>query len=113
MATEPAAAPVYGQWRYRTLYACRDCVHRRRGERCPYAYRIYEKAYQRAHYQANKLRPHIIARQGMICAKCGKELTLGRDCCLDFIVPFIAGGQPIGDNLQLLCRPCNSSKSGR
>ena len=72
-----------------------------------------KKAYQRAHYQANKLRPHIIARQGMICAKCGKELTLGRDCCLDFIVPFIAGGQPIGDNLELLCRPCNSSKSGR
>ena len=113
MATEPAAAPVYGQGRYRTLYACRDCVHCRRGERRPYAYRIYEKAYQRAHYQANKLRPHIIARQGMICAKCGNELTLGRGCCLDFIVPFIAGGQPIGDNLQLLCRPCNSSKSGR
>ena len=113
MATEPAAAPVYGQGRYRTLYACRNFVHCRRGERCPYAYRIYEKAYQRAHYQANKLRSHIIARQGMICAKCGNELTLGRDCCLDFIVPFIAGGQPIGDNLQLLCRPCNSSKSGR
>ena len=110
MATEPAAAPVYGQGRYRTLYACRDCVHCRRGERCPHVYCIYENARASAHYHANKLRSEIIARQGMICAGCDKELTPGRDSCLDFIVPFIAGGQLTTGNLQLLCRSCNSCK---
>lgn len=49
-------------------------------------------------------------RDGFGCAHCGDP---SKDLCIDHVTPLIAGGTNDLDNLQLLCRPCNSKKSGR
>ncbi len=51
-------------------------------------------------------RSAIFARDGMKCLKCGSEESLS----LDHIRPLVAGGTNDDENLQTLCKRCNSSK---
>lgn len=51
----------------------------------------------------------LCARQKGRCAACAKSGPL----TTDHIVPLSQGGHDGPSNLQLLCRPCNSSKSAR
>lgn len=50
------------------------------------------------------------------CSLCGKDLTgllaSGVEPAVDHIVPLKLGGTNDPTNLQLLCKPCNSSKGG-
>jgi hypothetical protein len=48
----------------------------------------------------------LIERDGYSCRICGSE----NDITIDHIVPVIKGGKNYLDNLQLLCRSCNSRK---
>ncbi len=48
-------------------------------------------------------------RDGFGCAVCGEP---SRDLGVDHIIPLVAGGTNDLDNLQLLCRSCNSKKGG-
>lgn len=48
-------------------------------------------------------------RDGWECKRCGGHV----DLTVDHIVPVVAGGTNDFDNLQTLCRPCNSSKGAR
>jgi len=57
----------------------------------------------------NGLRKKVFARDGRVCKNCG----LSEDLTLDHIIPEINGGQTSFDNLQVLCRKCNSSKGAR
>jgi len=45
-------------------------------------------------------------RDNFTCICCGTRQRLS----IDHIVPEVLGGETIMDNLQTLCRPCNSRK---
>ncbi len=50
-----------------------------------------------------------LEQQGGQCAHCGTEEWLTKD----HIVPLAEGGTDFADNIQWLCRPCNSKKGAR
>jgi len=52
------------------------------------------------------LRNKIYQRDGHKCKICGSIEKL----CLDHVVPFSAGGKTEENNLQTLCKKCNSRK---
>ena len=51
-------------------------------------------------------------KQGGICPICGKHYDY-EDMEADHIIPFSKGGHTTPDNLQMLCRRCNNTKSDR
>lgn len=53
------------------------------------------------------MRRKIFERDGFACRRCGKTANLS----IDHIVPFTRGGTDEPENLQVLCRTCNSSKN--
>jgi 5-methylcytosine-specific restriction protein A len=55
------------------------------------------------------LRKKIIQRDDGICQRCGTQGATD----VDHIVPRAEGGTDSEENLQLLCKPCHASKSGR
>ena len=56
-----------------------------------------------------KLRITILDRDGWQCVQCGKPGDT-----VDHIIPRVKGGDMwASDNLQVLCKKCNSSKGGR
>lgn len=61
------------------------------------------------------VRYHVLHRAGFKCQACGARPTDSNDVelAIDHIVPFSLGGSNDASNLQVLCAPCNSSKSNR
>lgn len=57
----------------------------------------------------HSLRLEVYQRDGFICLHCGSV----DDLSLDHIHPYSLGGLDTLDNLQTLCRPCNSRKGAR
>lgn len=55
------------------------------------------------------LRFAVYERDGFQCLTCGSQESL----TLDHVHPFSLGGTDTLDNLQTLCRPCNSRKGAR
>lgn len=55
------------------------------------------------------LRSAVYERDGYVCLHCGT----GEALSLDHIHPWSLGGSDTLDNLQTLCRPCNSRKGAR
>lgn len=51
----------------------------------------------------------LVLRDGPFCKACGTTDNL----CVDHIIPMSRGGSDDMDNLQLLCRRCNSRKGAR
>lgn len=68
----------------------------------------YPERRKRANYEISfkHLRVMVFGRDGYKCNSCGT----GRDLTLDHIVPVLSGGSNEPDNLQTLCRSCNSKK---
>jgi hypothetical protein len=52
------------------------------------------------------LRMAVLRRDGFRCVICGAP----EDLMADHVVPELHGGEATSDNLQTLCRPCNSAK---
>ena len=61
------------------------------------------------------VRYHVLHRAGFKCQACGARPTDSNDVelAIDHIVPFSLGGSNDASNLQVLCAPCNGSKSNR
>lgn len=57
----------------------------------------------------DRLRTAVMERDEYRCVRCGTH----RDLCADHIFPEVLGGEATLENLQTLCRPCNTSKGGR
>ena len=55
---------------------------------------------------SEELRNEILERDGYKCRSCGA----GSDLCLDHKYAFVKGGRTEKENLQTLCRSCNSRK---
>jgi 5-methylcytosine-specific restriction endonuclease McrA len=56
-----------------------------------------------------KLRITVLDRDGWTCASCNRPAHT-----VDHIIPRVKGGDMWAlDNLQSLCKPCNSRKGGR
>lgn len=55
---------------------------------------------------SHNLRRRVFERDAYRCLNCGDW----RDLCADHIVPLSGGGPTTFDNLQTLCRSCNSRK---
>jgi hypothetical protein len=51
----------------------------------------------------------VWSRDGGVCVKCGASQLLH----FDHIIPLAKGGSDTAENIQLLCRTCNLSKSSR
>ena len=68
-----------------------------------------KKIYQtlkRVGFVTNEIREHIHDRDQFRCLCCGAKNNL----TIDHIVPISKGGKTAPENLQTLCRSCNSSK---
>lgn len=78
-------------------YCCTECLHG-----VPKRYGIQPS-------QNRFKERHLIAWLRDACARCGATSNLQ----LDHIVPRFAGGMPVEDNAQTLCRTCNREKHHR
>ena len=69
----------------------------------------YRRKTSSHHTSKPSVRRQIFDRDGAKCAECGttKNLTI------DHIVPVKAGGGDEPENLQVLCRSCNSAKGAK
>lgn len=56
-----------------------------------------------------RLRIKVFERDAYRCVKCGSW----EDLCADHIYPESLGGESTMENLQTLCRPCNTSKGAK
>lgn len=55
----------------------------------------------------DKVKRDVMRRDNNQCLNCGKK----EDLTLDHIIPISLGGCDSNENLQILCRSCNSKKS--
>jgi 5-methylcytosine-specific restriction endonuclease McrA len=55
------------------------------------------------------LRAAVMERDGFRCVRCGATSPLA----VDHIFPWSRGGEDTLDNLQVLCKPCNSAKGAK
>lgn len=58
---------------------------------------------------SNEIRQLVFARDGFTCSYCGSTENLS----IDHILAESKGGKTIADNLQTLCRSCNSRKGAK
>lgn len=60
-----------------------------------------------------RLRFKVMARDNFKCCICGRSpsTTPGLELVIDHIYPWVKGGESTMDNLQTLCKECNSGKS--
>lgn len=59
------------------------------------------------------LRLNVLKRDNFRCRYCGVSVQDGAKLHADHIVPVIAGGKTVLENLQTLCEPCNLAKAKR
>lgn len=56
---------------------------------------------------------YLLVFQNNECANCGREFSEYLKFTVDHIIPLSKGGSLVKENVQLLCRSCNSSKNNK
>lgn len=56
------------------------------------------------------IRKQLIAKNGAVCAICGRPITDMKDCTIDHIIPLSRGGLTTLENCQLAHCQCNLAK---
>lgn len=56
------------------------------------------------------IRKQLIAKNGAVCAICGRPIIDMKDCTIDHIIPLSHGGLTTLENCQLAHRQCNLAK---
>mgnify|MGYP000039870215 FL=1 len=69
---------------------------------------VLQKGYKKKHI-GNSLRMAVYERDGFKCVTCGIQKNL----TCDHIKPESIGGETTFENLQTMCKSCNSSKGAR
>lgn len=89
-------------------YARREADDAYKHEHLSLMEQVFHDWKERRHLQRFKKQfwQGTINRYGEKCAACGDT----KDLCLDHKTPISKGGLTDGDNLQFLCRRCNSKK---
>lgn len=70
--------------------------------------KVSRQAYQKDKIP-RKLWKRVMERDGYRCVTCAGHV----DLCCDHVVPESKGGPTTFENLQAMCRPCNSRKGNR
>ena len=60
-----------------------------------------------------ELKQKIYQRDNYTCQKCGYRDVTTNGLHIDHIIPVSKGGMTVEQNLQVLCRKCNLSKSDK
>ncbi|MCE7937072.1 MAG: HNH endonuclease [Chloroflexi bacterium CFX6] len=70
---------------------------------------------RRSQWEAKRhqLAPQVFARDEYRCCSCGLGQSDAVELTTDHIVPMVRGGSDDVDNLQTLCKSCNSRKRDR
>lgn len=87
----------------------RELKMRREGELEANRSRMAARRTRTNESEIERIRGFIHSRDGNQCTECGSRKNLQ----IDHIVPVSQGGTDAIDNLQLLCRSCNSEKGSR
>jgi hypothetical protein len=64
-------------------------------------------SFSQSRYISSTTKRIVFTRDRGICKCCGSSSTLE----YDHIIPYSCGGNSTASNIQLLCKPCNRSKS--
>lgn len=78
------------------------------GKQWPYDSKVRPQVYQKKKI-GRKLAKMVMERDAYRCVTCGTH----HDLCCDHIHPETLGGPTTLDNLQTMCRSCNSKKGAR
>lgn len=84
---------------------CPKCNELHETSRGNYATEKYEPKYKKGDIPAN-MRWSVWERDDFTCKRCGSRRYL----TIDHVYPEIRGGKTEENNLQTLCKSCNSSK---
>lgn len=85
-----------------------DAFHQ--GEKC-IRYRFLGYKYPNEYYRSisKSIREKVMDRDNYSCVNCGAYHRL----TIDHIIPWSLGGETSYENLQVLCKSCNSKKSNK
>lgn len=93
-------------WQDSDFALCRECISNLYFAHLVHGDLKAEKIIVRRMAVPETTRNAIFERDGWQCLHCGSQESL----TLDHIIPFSRGGTTSDDNLQTLCRSCNSKK---
>jgi 5-methylcytosine-specific restriction endonuclease McrA len=93
------------KWKLKNPDKCREHV-KRRYENDPEYFRLKQSA--KYHNCLPALLKQILERD-----RCCQNCWIHEDLTFDHIIPISKGGKTEYDNMQILCRSCNSSKGNK
>ena len=74
--------------------------------------RVFSDKQKKEYFEAHKIMSEKIGEYVCKCKRCGEEMIY-TECQADHKNPWSRGGKTTRDNLQFLCKKCNSEKNNK